>query len=167
MSWIRFTADPLQDWRLSGQAVHTNVPLSSGKYNSYRLWWRQAAGNVTAGVCVNLLMGTVPTYGLNGPGDAHLCPGGTWRTLLCTLHICDDWVTHMRSGRYRWMIAQNASPLFHDDVMLVTLTSRYPSHCRLHHCCSPLTLAAIDSFLPVHTVYDVTERKEKQPIIWM
>jgi len=31
---------------------------------------------------------------------------------------------YMRSGRYRWIMAQNASPLFHDDVMLVIATSR-------------------------------------------
>jgi len=40
-------------------------------------------------------------------------------------------------------MAQNARPLFHDDDMLVILTSRYPSHCCLHHCCNALIFAAI------------------------
>jgi len=48
------------------------------------------------------------------------------------------------------MMAQNASPLFHDDVMLVMLTSRYPSHCRLHHCWSPRTFAAIFATAPTN-----------------
>jgi len=40
-------------------------------------------------------------------------------------------------------MAQNANPLFHDDVMLVMATSRYPSHCLRHHSCNARTLAAI------------------------
>ena len=52
----------------------------------------------------------------------------------------------MRSGRKRCMMAQKPRPFFQDDVMLVMLTSRYPSHCTLHHCCNALIFAAISAY---------------------
>ena len=63
--------------------------------------------------------------------------------ILWNKYSFTEHTTHMRSGRNRWMMAQKARPLFHDDVMLVTLTSRYPSAWRWHHMRSPFTLAAM------------------------
>lgn len=52
--------------------------------------------------------------------------------------------THIRSGRCLCSMAQKASPSRKDVVMFVTLTSRYPSHCCLHHCWSALIAAILD-----------------------
>jgi len=75
--------------------------------------------------------------------DKHIAIRRTWHGMRT--RRADS--AYMRSGRYRWIIAQNASPLFHDVVKLVIATSRYPSHWRRHHSCNARTLAAITAQL--------------------
>jgi len=53
----------------------------------------------------------------------------------------------MRSGLNLWIRAQKASPSLKDVLMLLMVTSLYPSHWFLHHCWRAL-IAAILSRSP-------------------
>lgn len=52
-------------------------------------------------------------------------------------YVCFN--TYIRSGLNLWIMAQNASPLFHDAAISRTSTSLYPSAIFLHHNCKFFT----------------------------